>query len=61
MCPCRLLLKMVNRGRRYLGALGHGQITMTIHIYSHVIPELIGGAALAIDSAFAGWARRTNW
>jgi integrase len=33
--------------------LGHSQISMTLNTYSHVIPELMGGAAQAIDSAFA--------
>ncbi len=33
--------------------LGHSQISMTLNTYSHVVPELLGGAAHAMDVALA--------
>jgi len=48
-----LLLAQGVPARVVMEILGHSQISMTLNTYSHVIPELMGGAAQAIDSAFA--------
>jgi len=48
-----LLLAQGVPARVVMQILGHRQISMTLNTYSHVIPELMGGAAQAIDSAFA--------
>ncbi|MGC2296908.1 MAG: site-specific integrase [Candidatus Dormiibacterota bacterium] len=48
-----LLLAPGVPARVVMEILGHSQISMTLNTYSHVIPELMGGAAKAIDSAFA--------
>ena len=34
--------------------LGHSQITLTADTYQHVIPQLLGDAASAMDSALSG-------
>lgn len=48
-----LLLAQGVPARVVMEILGHSQISMTLNTYSHVIPELMGGAAQAIDLAFA--------
>ena len=48
-----LLLAQGVPARVVMEILGHSQISMTLNTYSHVVPELLGGAAQAIDTAFA--------
>ena len=46
-----LLLAQGVRARVGMEILGHSQISMTMNTYSHVVPDLLSGAAGAIDAA----------
>ena len=38
--------------------LGHSSVSITLDVYSHVIPGLGNAAALAIEDVLGGWSRR---
>jgi integrase len=40
--------------RTVMEVLGHSTITLTANTYSHLFPELMDGAADAMDRALAG-------